>query len=401
MSTSYYPLHSESQQTEKLHFYYLAVWLIYLMLSPIYVFSKGLPQPADIIIMTGVLPALGIAFLSHRKTIPTVYIYGWMFALLTFAVNWVNFSFYPHYRFPFASIYYVYNFLIFMYVVYLFRTNPERVRQLSYMALVIAIIVQFVWGAVFPDVGYRRVTAGFINPNQLAYWALLSSIMLAMMKGKHKYTWLDLMLWGFLGYLQTLALSKAGIICYLLFVFTVIFTPNMDRIARYITFCAFGLLLLYSVFELHKVTEYFNQVERISIAADRLSTIGQENDDSAEGRGYLRIVHYPEYVFFGAGEGAFGRFGEPRELHSGIATLIFSYGVGGTLLFFTFVGAVFNRLPWYYFAYIFIIILYGLTHQNIRFTHFWVFLGMAYAAHYYHIVPSRPAETLRKFTKIR
>ena len=388
---------------ERLSLFYIIIWLLYLLLSPVYMFPKGYPQPADMILIFGILPALGLMFLRYKGQVQNIYFYGLIFALFTFVINWVNYAFYPHYRFPLASIYYIYNFLVFAYVVYLFKKDPDTIRKASYWAIVLATICQFIWAVMFPDQGYHRVTAGFINPNQLAYWALLTSIMLVMMKGRERLNILDLVLFCMLGYMQIVSLSKAGIICFLMLLCVVVFTPNVSRLARALVFLGTFILLVFGLFEMHTISDVFNKLELLETAYDRLAEIGEERDDSAEGRGYLRITNYPEYVFFGAGEGAFSRFGEPRELHSGIATLLFSYGIVGTLIFSAFIFIVFRSLPWYFWAFIIIVMLYGVTHQNIRFTHFWVFLGMAYSATFYlGLKPKqgRRIQTIMRYDKL-
>src|SRR2546422_1043712 len=65
----------------------------------------------------------------------------------------------------------------------------------------------------------------------------------------------------------------------------------------------------------------------------RLASQGKE--ESMEMRGYDRMTNHPQYLLFGAGEGAYYRFQSawPRELHSSYGTLLFCYGIFGTALF--------------------------------------------------------------------
>lgn len=388
--------YTTKESEERTSLFYVFVWLLYLLLSPIYLLPKGYPQPADMIIVLGMLPALGLMFLRYKGQVHKMYFYGLLFALFAFLINWVNYTFYPHYRFPLASIYYIYNFMIFAYVDYLFKRDPEGLRRISYWMIVMATIIQFCWAVFFPDIGYHRVTAGFINPNQLAYWSLLTAIMLVMMKAKDKLNLMDLALFCMLGYMQIVSLSKAGIICFMMLLVVMVLMPNVSKVIRSIIFLGTFSLLVIGLFEMNTLQMLLERLELIETAYDRLAEIGEERDDSAEGRGYLRIVNFPEYVILGAGEGAFDRFGEPRELHSGIATLLFSYGITGALIFLIFIFKVFQGLPWYFWAFITIVMLYGVTHHNIRFTHFWVFLAMAHAANYYLL----PQQLNRKFAKI-
>ena len=55
----------------------------------------------------------------------------------------------------------------------------------------------------------------------------------------------------------------------------------------------------------------------------------------------------------------------------------------GFTLFFCFLYFVFKGLPWRYTMLLVPIMMYGLTHQNIRFTYFWVFVAAAYSGRYF------------------
>jgi len=69
--------------TMRISLFFTGVWLAYLLLSPIYVFSKGLPQPADYIIFALGFPALVIAMMNHKGGISKVFLFGALFAGLT------------------------------------------------------------------------------------------------------------------------------------------------------------------------------------------------------------------------------------------------------------------------------------------------------------------------------
>jgi len=98
-----------------------------------------------------------------------------------------------------------------------------------------------------------------------------------------------------------------------------------------------------------------------------------------EYRGYDRITNHPGYLILGAGEGAYGRFDtyiENHEIHSSIGTIVFCYGIPGTVLFFLFLFSLIKQMPWAYFVYLFPVFAYGITHMGLRFTIFWIALAM-------------------------
>jgi hypothetical protein len=188
----------------------------------------------------------------------------------------------------------------------------------------------------------------------------------------------DIFLLVCVGYIQTLSLSKAGIISTLLLFLSL---PLSNTLPRHYTLLLLGAAIMVSAFALFSfsIVEQLESNERISRTISRLENIGQESDDSAAGRGYDRVLQNPGYLIIGAGEGGYDRFEGSRkgyELHSGLGTLLFSYGVMGFGLFLLLLHAVAARNNPYILVLFGLVILFGVVHQNIRFTHFWVFLGV-------------------------
>ena len=110
-----------------------------------------------------------------------------------------------------------------------------------------------------------------------------------------------------------------------------------------------------------------------------MSTIGAHKDDSLEGRAYDRILDFPEYVAFGAGEGIrLARFNEPHEIHSLPATLVFSYGLVGTAIFTAFLWQLKRHTGILHMTYLVPLFLYNLTHNGLRSPMLWVFMALIY-----------------------
>ena len=103
-----------------------------------------------------------------------------------------------------------------------------------------------------------------------------------------------------------------------------------------------------------------------------------QSDDGLAMRGYDRIVNHPNYLVFGAGEGAWWRFDSyiDGELHSSIGTLLFSYGIVGLGLFTWFLVRAAGDRKLLFVAYACPLALYGLTHNGLRFTLMWELLAV-------------------------
>jgi hypothetical protein len=108
-------------------------------------------------------------------------------------------------------------------------------------------------------------------------------------------------------------------------------------------------------------------------------------------------------MIYGSGEGAHWRFNskthpkhQGAELHSGLATILMSYGAFGFILFATFIYTIFQRVPLLLWLSLAALIAYGITHQHIRFTGFWVYLGLIYSmSRYAYPSTSHPQQILR------
>lgn len=358
--------------------------MTYVLMSPIYVFPKGLPQPADLVLLVGIVSGLIVSFLNFRGRIPAVYIVGLLFASFTFIINCVNFTFYHDTRLLLSSTYYPYNFLVFCFVVFLFGKDYNSVKRLTYIGVAIAIVMQCAWAVLLPDQGLRRMTAGFHNPNQLAYWSVLSAAMIFFLKRDEKFTKIDFALFLTVAFIQSLALSKAGIISYTVMLIFLMFARQTPKHVKILMMLGGTILMIFMAFQAEKVLSLYTNLSAAERIVDRIGTIGQENDDSLEGRGYNRIWNNPEYLLLGAGEGAFERFrtwASSNELHSGLATIIFSYGIFGATFFATFILLILHRQPWQCWAIMFAVIMFSASSQTIRFTHTWVLLGIVYASY--------------------
>ncbi len=377
------PLDEEALKKRSIGF--LFFWVMYLLLSPFYIFNSGLPQPADILIFTGIIIFFSYRFLTSgdqdNANITGVYIFGGIFVGLTTSINLIHYFFTPDVKFMLHSIYYFFNFLIFVFGILIFRSYPKMANYYSYWAVVIICILEFLVVMFFPDMEDYRASGTFNRSNQLAYWGILTAAALLILKRTSPITLLDLLLLAMIGYIEMKALSKAGIIVYFMLLMIAFISPNITKKMRWIAFICFTVLMLVKFQTPQNVAVFIQKIETLEAVSDRMKTLGKQADDTPAGRGYDRLIEHPQFLIVGAGEGAHWRFGR-QELHSGIATLIFSYSIFGFGVFVLFLGSVFYRLPWHYTAMLIPIFMYGLTHQNVRFSYFWVFLALAYSWHF-------------------
>lgn len=357
----------------------VVIAMLYMAFSPVYIFPSGLPQPADMFVMLGIIWYITSVMSNAKVGIPVYYVAGLFFVTLTILVNGINYFIFRDFKFVMAIMYMLYNFLILGFFIGLSRLSGERGKMFLYAGIIGAVLIELYYVQFGHKPTYRAI-GSFTNPNQLAYWALLTTCMLVMLRHNQRFNLLDYGLLFLLAYIQTQALSKAGLITFSILMVIIFFSPQVAQREKIILFMLSVLAVIVLMFQPQQI-ERIERLTALSGSIERLNNIGEEGDDSAEGRGYDRIMNNPEYILLGAGEGAFWRFSRKpnMELHSGLGTILFSYGVLGFGLFFWFVYCLLRKAPWHYYAMVGVVLLFGVAHQNIRFTHFWVFLALIYA----------------------
>ncbi len=359
------------------------LFILYVVIKPFYFWSSGLPQPADLIFVVLILMLLlridvGRAFSYFVRQ--KIVILALLFVLWIFTINsvWTIILSNPSMMFPTA--YYFYNVIVFITVLILVHRYGQLFINIFFLAVVLSVSIQFF--LFFAAGGYAggRGTANFNNPNQLGYYGLLALVSVFYVQSRihtHRLLFMFATVASFI--LVLISLSKAAIVSALaLLPLHLIFQLGNARNRVFMMILAVIIVVLaifFIGFDLVSITDspLLDAVNR------RLLSIGQDSDDSLEGRGYNRIINHPEYWIFGAGEGENSRYtglGRDMEFHSTLGNIQVSYGVIGTLLFLSillFVLKPNNYADWYI---IFALLVYGLTHNGIRNTLFWMLLAL-------------------------
>jgi hypothetical protein len=364
---------------------YFGFFLIFLVASSVYVFEAGLPQPADLL-MASLVAVLATGFIVRPPVHGDLMFVGALFVGYAALVNLFWYTQYQTDRFWLTALYYVYDFGALIVVVSLVRALRERFITATRVAIAVAILLEIVALAVLPRTSIRSVGT-FNNPNQLGYWGLVVACSWLVLKRDQKLTAIDILVLCGAGYLTAESLSKAAMLAFTLLFLTGMVFQRLTRSAKLVllamVFVGASTVLLNPT-----SVERLFEVDLVKRVDNRLGTIGEQGDDSLAGRGYDRIWRHPEHLVFGAGEGALWRFtkdvwSKDKEIHSTLGTVLFSYGIIGFSLFCALLLMVFRRAPRIYALYSLAIWAYGMTHQGLRDTMLWVFLGLVFGvAHY-------------------
>jgi hypothetical protein len=349
----------------------LAIWALYLFLLPVYVFSSGLPQPGDVLILA-LLPAALVRWngrMSRQAARPlralaafvvwcVVINYAWMIVLGKFALLGKD-------SFVLIPMFYVYNAAILLAVLVLHQRHGEVFLRVTLHMVLVTAVVQVGLSFVLPQ-GDDRHTVLFNNPNQLGLYALLSANILAFGRRRLGFGSLKSSV-GLVAclYLAVLSASKAALVgSALLLLIALVNNPRTILLAA---LAMVGLLSFPNALT--------RSMERTSARIAEKQELG-----FFDSRGYDRIWNHKEYWIIGAGEGGLTRFKDTsvigdHELHSSAGTLFFCYGFVGVALFLSFLLRVVEGATVRNALMLLPSLAYGLAHQGLRFTLFWILIG--------------------------
>lgn len=349
----------------------LGVWFLLLLSIPFYVLPSGLPQPGNVLIFfllplafygwNGRLPKVGsrpLKWLGWFTFWVCLVNIVWALILGEWAVSGDSFTVFP--------FYYLYNIIVFMVVLVMHQRFGDLFLRVTMHVLFIAVGIQCVASMFMLDATQLRNELFFNNPNQLGFWALLAASIIALCQRRlNTPKWLTSIMLLCCAYLAFVSASRAAVGGVGILFFLLLFSnPRLVVIG--------SLVVLGLVFAGGPVAEVLNATER------RIEY--RRDEQLSTGRGYDRMWTHKEHLALGAGEGAKYRFAENPdlviEIHSSLGTVLFSYGVIGTLLFLAFLWNVISRTTLRTSLMLAPCLAYMVTHQGLRFSMLWVFLAM-------------------------
>lgn len=358
----------------------LFLYSSYFVLFPYYFWDSGLPQLSDLIIVL----ALIIYLLNGKfKLYLFIKVKPFLFTGLLF-ISYVIFSNLvwtiivdnPG-KMWIVPAYYIFNFIVCVFTISLYAEYGKKFLKIIYKAIIISTLCQLIMLITSGGFTGGRMTLSFNNPNQLGYYALLTSSILIFLSDKVEIKGL----WFLIALISNLlliiaSLSSTAIVSYMGLMLLYIFSKTENKkIKRKTIF--FLIILLLAIFVIHKVTDVFKNHKAIYGLRTRASTVERKTENLITDRGYYRITEYPEYWILGAGEGAYlERFGRIMEFHSTLGNIQVSYGIIGLILFLKFLYLALKNNKFRDWYILFCILIYGITHNGIRNSLFWIFLAL-------------------------
>lgn len=354
----------------KLTFYFV------ITLYPFYLFGSGSIQISHyLLLIFSVLVLISIGVRLDR------YFYIFFFFLIyNFLVN-IFYIYYNLYTFSDINIKYykeilflTYNFIITIGIISFF--NKHRKFEVVLYAVITAIIIiscSYIYEILVGKNQYR-FSSFFNNPNQLGYFCCCCfSLVYLFYRNLFISYYLMICLIGIIFVISVLTLSKAA---YFSLIICILFTIKPFNLKNSNVIYLIFILIVYFFIQ----TFYLEIIE--SNGFNRLVNFKTESDSSIEIRGYFVFLESNSLqAVFGMGpENVFDIKG--YEIHSTFMMILTSYGLIGFLIFgllmlfwildikksYGLRGVVCICAP---------SLLYGLTHNGIRFSMFWIIFALS------------------------
>ncbi len=344
--------------------------LAYIVIFPLYVFPSGSPQPSNLV----VLALIGLLFISGEPLpritsglVPLTALVGYI--TLVNSV-WAVLESEPECLL--YALFYLFNLLVYWTAYRSAVAGGGRLLSLAGVGAIISAAIQAVacrMALVTDEFG--RAVGTFNNPNQLGYFGLLCCVLaVCLLTLKRVNVWVFLLAFVLGVFLTTYSLSKAAMVS-----IGGLFLVGICAARGHGRWHLVGAALVVGALGLADLRQPGGGI--VKDASDRILSIGSQDDDSLEGRGYNRIWEEPLYLILGAGEGATERFGASEiELHSGLGTIIFSYGLPGAFLTAWWCLTYYRKVGHFSLIILLPVAAYSLTHQNLRFSFVWFILGL-------------------------
>ncbi|WP_449355161.1 hypothetical protein ACUL41_03245 [Virgibacillus natechei] len=358
--------------------------ILYFCLKPIYIFSSGGIQPADLIIVFLFLIFIYIRKFkkvdSHNLLIATglqkVILITSIFVAWTFIVNSMYYYILNDITIIKPVLYYLYNLLVIVVIYQYFLIYGDRIYKLVKFSIVISLFIQLVLYFVLPLDG-SRVVILFNNPNQLAHFSLIMlTFLLILTEKKLKiYEVMAIMISLFLILLSNSSSAILGAIFTI--IFYIFFKKYLNKFVKWslIIFLMFIVLLM----ETNQVL--VANIPLLDEAVNRIENKEVGNSGFIEERGYGRVAEMGYNFVWGMGEGQYDRFSylNGAELHSTIVGTFVNYGLIGVSLFIFILWKGFCVNKWKYLDKLILlsgILIYWFAHQGIRNSLFWILLAI-------------------------
>ena len=372
-------------------FFGYMLMLVIFIFSPFYVFASGMPQPAHIIML---IASVAIIFINHKYCVSILKANKSLIAFLAvvFSVNFFYFFEYKKIIFIIKSMYWLYGFIMFLSVLCVFDNKwlGSWIKKFIILQLCFISISYLVgWGgyAFWPRYDYF-----FNGPSQLGYFSLSSFIIyLALSRGKLTIDFLAV--YFLTGFSILMTGSRSCLLAFIPLILLLVYFEKGNYKKQLILISVPIFIYIFFYFlrlpwhnPNQEISYLLKQGDDVgTFAFSRLAELCSQCSTSEtysiehqmQARGFFRVLDFPQYLLFGAGQGMderFCNFNEiAYEIHSSILGVLFYYGLPGLAFFLSAVYKAFkNKINILLLSPLFV---YGLFTFGLRSPYFFLTLG--------------------------
>ncbi len=376
-----------NQQISNLYNNYQSL-ILYFAISfyPIYLFGSGSIQPSHFILFVFSIIVLFktkipldryfytfLSFLIYCYFVSIFYLYHDLYIYNDINL-YISSSKTPTLKYLRELIFLTYNFILTISLLSFFNYQKKYVVIFYGLATAILIILfSLLYGILNGSLAFR-FTGYFNNPNQLGYFCVcVFSLTYLLYRNLYIPYYLMIILLSIIILFSVLTLSKAS---YISLFFCVIFAVKPYNYKYFRLFEIIVVLLMIFTFLL-----FFQNISEMFFF-DRLINMWTEQDSSLRVRGYLIFFEANSLqALFGMGiKNAISI--QQYDIHSTLAMIVSSFGfVGFTIFCSLLLFWVLDINKSYGFRGVICVcvpsLLYGLTHNGLRFSMFWIMFAVS------------------------
>ena len=348
---------------------------MYIILFPFQYFEPGSIQIADFILIFGLI-------INYKKILILLYknfFIEWkLFVIYCFFLSFIFFYIHNDFAFLKSPLNYLYCYLTVLLVFIYIKTF--NLINITFIAILLSSLLQSFLFFTKDHSEDFRIALFFNNPNQLAFYGIILNIFLFLFFPLINFRYkniISIILFISNTFLILLSISQAGIIINILLIIIVSYKLILKSLISFMMFIT--CLLIIGTYFYNTQNEFIpllNASSRVEKEVDE----GTGGDNGLEGRNYDRIIKFPQYLIFGAGEAKFTRFNKNfnLELHSALANILFSYGIIGFFLFMSIVIKAILYLNVDNFLFFICFMLFTIPHNMLRWPLFWITILIFY-----------------------
>jgi hypothetical protein len=382
--------------------------LIYLLLKPFYLFSSGGLQIGDVfLILAFVIMLISLKFNPDtRKKLLHIVNDNKHFVIFTFLALMINVLYFigqTQFQFLLSTLYFIFILMAIVLFSFFFKDRSflAKVSKVFKFNLAIQLGIFLLGIGKFYDP--TRYMGTFNDPNQFGYYILISFFFIYAIRVLLNTK--DRIVPYFLITLFLIVLSAStGMLLGLGVFLTLSLMRKIKNIAQLpyqsvrkvvysiVTVCVIVAFILLPLIGMtsnnnNPVRDAINNQIIVERLTQKVSQSGGSQDSGLsfwEDRGYDKIIEYPVYTLFGAGQGAYDRFklaATDLEIHATFPSILFYYGiVPFSILMWWVYSRVKDSHPELLIMYV-ALLAESLTLSNQRQTLFWmiIVLGSLYS----------------------